>query len=454
MITYKSYKFRLTPAKEQIPLLLQHSGNLRFLWNKLWEYANNFKKENDRFPTKKQLRSQLALLKNNNDFLTISHSQPMQATSDKLVETIIKALKPEKVSLRNQEVALAHKKLEKAVSTKVVKDIEIATHKLQKAYEYAFPKFKKKSDNSDSIFYPQFFKIKKSRICFPKLGWINYKRHRKIEGIPKFLTITQDGKLWFVSITSEVEIKEKIMKPINEANIVGGDVGLTTYMTLSDGNEIENPRHLRKYLKKLKKESKKLSKKELKETNKKTDYGKVIKQSSKNRDKQIFVVQKVHRKIRNVRKDFLHKTSHYLITKYDGIVLEDLDIKNLLRVNGKAMNRSICDASWYELARQLDYKSKWNSKYFIKTEKYDPSTQECNKCHNKQRLSLKQRVYICPKCGHICGRDLNASKNIRDKGIIKLKENYNTVATTGIKVCGSFREKWVETEKVVIPIAL
>jgi putative transposase len=444
----------LSPAEEQIPLLLQHGGNLRFLWNKLWEYANNFKKENDKFPTKKQLRTQLAFIKNNHDFLNISHSQPMQATSDKLVKTITNAFKPEKVSLRNKEIVLAQKQLGKAVSAKNNKDIEIAKNKLQKAYLYAFPKFKKKSDNSDSIFYPQFFKIKKSRIFFPKLGWISYKKHRKIEGTPKFITITQDGNLWFVSITSSVEIKEKPMKPIEEANIVGGDVGLTTYMTLSDGNEIKNPKNLNKYIKKLKKESKKLSKKEFKETDKKTTYGKIIKQSSKNRDKQISIVQKVHRKIRNVRKDFLHKISHYLITKYDGIVLEDLDIKNLLRINGKAMNRSICDASWYELIRQIDYKSKWNSKYFMKTDKYDPSTQECNKCHNKQHLSLKQRTHVCPICGHTCGRDSNASRNIRDKGIIKLKDIYNTVATTGIEVCGSLREKRVEAEKVVVSIAL
>jgi transposase len=111
----------------------------------------------------------------------------------------------------------------------------------------------------------------------------------------------------------------------------------------------------------------------------------------------------------------------------------------------------MCDASWYELSRQLDYKSKWNSKYFVKTNKYDPSTQECNKCGNKQHLSLKQRLYVCPICGHTCGRDLNASKNIRDKGIIKLKEKY-TVATTGIKVCGSLLKKRDESEKVVISI--
>ena len=147
-------------------------------------------------------------------------------------------------------------------------------------------------------------------------------------------------------------------------------------------------------------------------------------------------MQKVHQKIRNIRKDFLHKTTHYIITKYDGVVLENLDIQGMLKANGKAMNRSISDVSWYELGRMLEYKSAWNSKHFIKIDRYFPSTQLCNKCGSKMSLSLKDRIYSCPNCKAVSGRDANASLNIRDEGIRKLNTK-NTLATRGIQVCGS-----------------
>ena len=153
--------------------------------------------------------------------------------------------------------------------------------------------------------------------------------------------------------------------------------------------------------------------------------------------KQVLKVQKLHRKIRNARKDFLHKTTHYIITKYDGVALEDLDIKGMLekkRKNRRAMNRSTSDVSWYEFGRQVEYKSIWNSKYFCKINRYYPSTQLCSRCGNISHLSLKDRVYVCPHCGLVMGRDPNASLNIRDEGIRKLK---NTLATRGIQARGS-----------------
>ena len=85
----------------------------------------------------------------------------------------------------------------------------------------------------------------------------------------------------------------------------------------------------------------------------------------------------------------------------------------MFRKNGSAMNRSISDVSWYEFGRMLEYKSKWNSKHFCKVDRFFPSTQLCN----KMSLSLKDRTYSCPNCLTVCGRDDNASLNIRDEGI-------------------------------------
>jgi putative transposase len=422
MKTHKSYKFKLIPSPEQTTVLNQHGGNLRFAWNQLIEFANAKNKENKRFPSKKELRTKLKEIQKENDFLKVSHSQPIQNESDKLFNTIIKALKPEMVQKRKQKI----------IEAKQEKDEARRKKKLAKAFNFGFPKFKCKYRHNDSIFYPQSFKVRQSRIYFPKIGWINYNKHRKLEGEIKFLTIVQDGNEWFVSITCELEMKEKKKKPISDSNIVGIDVGLKTFATLSDGTEIKNPRNLKKHLKKLKRSQRKLSRRQLLETDE-SRFGKKICKSSNNRNKQILKVQKVHKKVKNARKDFLHKTSHQMITKFDGIALETLDIQAMMKVNGKAMNRSIADVSWYEFGRILEYKCLWNNKHFVKIDQFEPSTQECNQCHSKQKLSLKDRMYICPHCGYTCGRDINASRNIRDKGIEILN---STLAAKGIYACG------------------
>ena len=150
-------------------------------------------------------------------------------------------------------------------------------------------------------------------------------------------------------------------------------------------------------------------------------------------------LQTVHRKVRNVRNDFLHKTTHYIITKYDGVALETLDIQELLQKNSKAMNRSMLDVSWYKGIEMLRYKSMWENKYFVQTDLFFPGTKKCSECGGMANLSLKDRVYICPHCGAVMDRDLNGSKNTLKEGMRLVREelNKNTVATTGIQACGS-----------------
>jgi putative transposase len=428
----KSYKFRLDPTEDQIAMLKQHGGNSRFVWNKLLEFSNDLKKGTDKYPTQSQLQKQIIQIKTLNDFVKLSHSQPIQINAMRLSDTISRAFAPEMIAERNIEIAKAN----------TLKDENIKAMALKNAFEFGFPKFKSRSKSNDSLFYPQNFIIKKTRIYFPKLKWINFIKHREMEGKPLSVTITKDGNQYYVSIPCEIEIKEKDIIPkieIDKANIAGIDLGITDFAVLSDKTTIKNPRTLKKYLKKIKRESKNLKRKELKDTEKKTFDNKIIKESSKNRIKQIEKNQIIHRKIRNIRKDFLHKTTHHIITKYDGVILESLDIKEMLKKNSSAMNRSISDVSWYEFCRQLEYKAEWKNKYFCKIDQYYPSTQLCNNCKHQMKLSLNERMYVCPNCGAVCGRDYNASLNIRDEGIRIIK---NTLATKGIEgvktfeVCG------------------
>jgi len=423
----KTYKFRLNPDISTLETLKQHGGNSRFIWNQLVNFSSQYNTENKKFPSQGILQQEIIRIKKENEFLKLSHSQPLQIHAQRLNKTNFKSISKETIEKRKQKIAKAKTKKQMA-----------------KALEFGKPKFKSKHNNSDSIFYPQNFKIKRSRIFVAKLGWISFIKHQSIEGEPLTLIINQDGEQWFVSISCELDIKEKEKIDLDKANIVGIDLGIKTFATLSDNTQIENPKTLKKHLKKLKREQRVLSKRKFVE---KEINGKTIKTSSNNRTKQRIKVQKIHRKVRNIRTDFLHKTTHYLITKYDGFALETLDIQKLMEEGSKIMNRSISDVSWYDFCRILEYKSNWNAKHFVKVDKYFPSTKKCSQCGNLISIELKERTYNCHKCGNCMDRDYNASLNILNEGLRILKEN--TLATREIHACGqSTKVDWLKQEKL------
>ena len=432
----KSYKFRLYPTKDQEQLLLQHVGNSRFMWNKLVEFNTKYKEENKKFPNQLILQKEVKKLKKEFDFTKLTHSQPLQINAKRLFQVNLKSVQPQTVQERKVKISKAKLKPKKH-----------RANALKKAFRYGFPNFKRKSDMSGSLFYPQNFKMKRSRMFFAKLGWIKYIKHRNIEGIAKTATIMQDGEQWYVTICCEMNIKLKPKLSIENSNIVGIDVGIKEFATVSNGEVIHNPKTLKKYKDKLAKEQRKLSRKQYVD---KEIKGETKKVSSNNRDKQKTIVRKIHRKIKNTRKDFLHKTSHHMITKYDGIILETLSIKSMLQKNGKAQNRNTCDVSWYEFSRMLEYKCLWKSKYFHKIDQYFCSTQLCSKCGNKQEMPQEVRIYSCQACGNTLDRDYNASLNILKEGVSELKKNTKntTVGTMGSYACGQEPlGDWMKQEK-------
>jgi putative transposase len=433
MKTIKTYKFRLNPDESTLSTLKQHGGNSRFIWNKLVNFSSLYNTENKKFPSQIILQKEIIRIKNENEFLKLSHSQPLQINAQRLNTTNFKSISKETIEKRKQKIAKA----------KTAKQIA-------KALNFGKPKFKSKHNNSDSIFYPQNFKVKKSRIFVAKIGWISFIKHQPIEGKPLTVIINQDGEQWFVSICCEIDIKLKEKVDLDKANIVGVDLGTKTFATLSDNTKIENPRTLKKHLKKLKREQRVLSKRKFTE---KEINGKTIKVSSNNRTKQRIKVQKIHRKVRNIRTDFLHNTTHHLITKYDGFALETLDIKKLMEEGSKKMNRNISDVSWYDFCRLLEYKSIWNAKHFVKVDQYFPSTKKCSQCGNLMSMELKDRTYNCNKCGNCMDRDYNASLNILNEGLRILKGN--TLATKEMHACGqSTKVDWLKQEKLEsVPVA-
>jgi len=388
MLIHKGFKFRLKPTKKQKQMLLQHGGNTRFVWNLfLSQNIKEYEKEK-KFIFFHDLANSLPKLKQKHEFLKLSYSQSLQQIAKNLDRALKDSCKTEK----------------------------------------GFPSFKKKNLLNDSFSIPQNYKIKQGYVYIPKIGKVKWIKHRNLEGTPKHITISQEGDKWYCSVVCEIKIEDKKKKT---DNLVGIDLGLKHFATLSNGKTIENIRTLKKYEKRLAKAQRKLSRKE---------------KGSNNRQKQRLKVSKIHTKIKNIRKDFLHKTSNSIAKNYDGIVLENLNIKGMM--GNKHLSKAISDVSWFEFRRQLEYKCKWNSKYFVVIDRFEPTTKVCSNCGCIQEMKLSDRVFKCKDCGLIIDRDYNAAINILKLGCKQLDVSHenidfkdlhkdlHTVGHTEIHACG------------------
>lgn len=184
--------------------------------------------------------------------------------------------------------------------------------------------------------------------------------------------------------------------------MVGIDLGIKDLLITSDGEKFDNIHTTKKYEDKLAKEQRKLEHKEI---------------GSKNWNKQRIKVARTHEKIHNIRIDNLHKISHKLISENQVIVSEDLAISNMVKNHNLA--KAIFDCGWYELIRQLSYKAEWNNRQYIKIDRFFASSQTCSCCGciNSKTKDLSIREWICPKCGTVHDRDINAAINILNEGL-------------------------------------
>ena len=368
MLVQRGYKYRILPTKEQEESLLQCGGNARFLWNYALITNQDYYKETGKFKFYHELAVSLPKLKEEYPFLKESFSQSLQ-------------------------MVLRH--FDKALKDSFKK-------------EKGFPSFKKKMLLSDSFTCPQKWRLGNGFVFIPKIGEVKWIKHRAMKGKPKSITISQDGGKWYCSVLCEYVVPDKAKEC---DNVVGCDVGLKEFATLSDGTIISNPKHTKKYENKLAKEQRKLSKKQ---------------KGGKNRFKQRLKVRKIQNKIRDTRKDFLHKTSNSIAKNYDGIFVEDLNIKGMMK--NHCLAKSIGDVSWSEFNRQLEYKCKWSFKYYLKIGRFEPTSKTCSNCGCVQEMPLNKRVFDCQDCGISIDRDLNASINIRNIGL-------NTLGHSGIYAC-------------------
>jgi len=299
---------------------------------------------------------------------------------------------------------------------------------VRKAWDRCFkkvskqPKFKKKGKSHDSFYLEQGNKAKPGisndgkRIKLPKIGWVRLTEALPVTSVHNCV-ISRTADKWFVAIKYEFE------KPVVASNrpSVGVDIGIKELAVTSDGKVFSNPKAYRRMSKRLKRLQRSVSRKN---------------KGSRNRSKASGKLAKLHAKVSNIRKDAIHKLTHYLAKNHSTVKIEDLHVKAFLK-NHKLAG-AIADCGMYEFKRQLEYKTEKFSSELILVDRFFPSSQICSNCGNhRHKMPLKDRVFVCPDCGHIEDRDLNAAKNIERwfEGIFIPERSDKAVSST-VSACG------------------
>lgn len=264
-----------------------------------------------------------------------------------------------------------------------------------------YPTFKKKRNGGSAEFTKSAFKFKDGQVFIAKSNEplpIVWSRNLPECAEPSTITVKlSPAGRWTVSLLVDVEIE-----PLPESpNQIGIDLGITSLVALSTGEKVANPKGFKAKRRKLRKVQKALSRKV---------------KGSNNRYKARLKVAKVHGEISDARQDFLHKLTTRLVRENQTIAVEDLAVKNM--VKNRKLSQAISDASWGELVRQLEYKCDWYGRAFVKIDRWFPSSKRCGHCgHVVQKLPLNIREWICPECGTVHDRDVNAAKNILAAGL-------------------------------------
>ncbi len=269
----------------------------------------------------------------------------------------------------------------------------------------AFPRFKKRGQN-DEFRYPQGVKLdqENSRIFLPKLGWMRYRKSRQVTGVVKNVTVSQSSGKWYISIQTESEVSTPVHP---SASMVGLDAGVAKLATLSDGTVFEPVNSLQKNQKKLARLQRQLSRKV---------------KFSNNWQKQKCKIQRLHSRIANIRRDYLHKVTTTVSKNHAMIVIEDLKVSNMSKsaagtvsqpgcnVRAKSgLNRSILGQGWYEMRRQLEYKQLWSGGQVLAVPPAYTS-QRCACCgHTAKENRLSQSKFRCQVCGYTANADVNVN---------------------------------------------
>lgn len=361
----RAYKYKIKPNADQKELLSKFFGCARYIYNWGLNIKINAYKESKTSVSYVELAKRLTIQKKQEETIWLNEC------SNEVLQQ----------SLRN---------LDSAYSNFFRK-------------QNKFPKFKSKKNCKNSIKFINsvHFDFNEWTVKLPKLGKVKLCKNREFDqsGCRQgTCTVSLDhcGEYWCVILIDNLQEKPEKANPVEETAI-GIDMGIKHFATLSDGTKIENPKYLERSQKKLAHLQKVLARK---------------KKDSKNRERMRVKVAKCYRRITRQRTDFLHKLSAELVSSYDTICMETLNVEGMVKNHHLA--QSIQSASWSEFVRMVEYKSDWSGRNLIRIDKFEPSSKVCNNCgHIYRDLRLSERKWTCPVCGKVHDRDVNAAVNIK-----------------------------------------
>ena len=363
MSMLKAYKFRIYPTKSQTTKMEQTLDLCRWTYKKTLEIRKNAWEKEGKSLSNYETNNLLPEWKEDKPELKVAFSQVLQNV--------------------HERVDLALQAFFRRVKT---------------GEKPGYPRFRGKGWY-DSFTYPQKgFKIDSGKLYLSKIGSIKIKLHRPIEGKIKRLTVrrTTIGK-WFACFSVELEDNPK--PPWKDGSLVGIDVGLESFATLSNGEKIANPRFFREEEKELAKVQRRLSK---------------APKGTPERKKALKVVQLVHERIANKRYEFAHQISNQLVKKHGLIAFEDLNIKYMTHNHNLA--KSIHDVAWNMLVTLTSYKAASAGSMVVLVDPRNTSKM-CSRCGILVEKSLSDRVHKCSQCGLEMDRDWNAAINILRLGL-------------------------------------
>ena len=363
----KAIKIRIYPTAEQVDFINKQLGCCRFVYNNCLAFRKDSYQNEHVSVSSSSAVKHITSLKKDNEWLKDVHSKVLQQS---------------------------------------VRDMNQAYDNFFKLHR-GFPKFKSKHDNRQSCRFPKdaFIGVRGNRIDLIKvLKDIHFKCSRNDE---RYLNRNQD-KVKSITLSKEPNgkfyLSVLIDKPLRQvpqsSSMVGLDLGIKDFAVTSDGQVIENFHFKKNEESRLKRLQRQISKKIV---------------GSKNREKARLRFAKLNEKIRNRKLNFLHDVTNHLIDENQVIVMEDLNVKGMVRNHKLA--ESISEVNWGEFRRILTYKAAWHGRQLVFIDRFYPSSKRCNHCgYIYKELTLKDRQWVCPECGSLIDRDYNAALNILEEG--------------------------------------
>lgn len=379
-LIHKAYRFRLYPNKGQKELLAKHFGCCRYAYNHFLQLHNEMNEISGVSPSLYDMHRLVAEMRRDEgtEWLSEVYSHALQA------------------ELRHLDAAVKrfYRAIREGKAEPIIRDGKPTG---RRKYE---PRFKSKRDGIQSVTFPDNVKVRDGKLVLPKFKTpMAMKMHRPLGGRACQATVSRDSRgKYYVSILCE---EEASVLPEAPRKSIGIDLGVKEMAVCSSGERVSNPKFLEKGEKRQKFLQRQVSRK---------------KKGSSNRRRAKKALSRHHEKVANRRRDYTNKFTMRIVRENQAICVEDLNVKGM--VSNHHLAKSISSVAFGEITRQLEYKSGWYGRGFVKVGRWYPSSKTCSYCgHINHGLTLKDREWTCANCGAEIDRDYNAALNIEAEGL-------------------------------------